>query len=1072
MSGLFIHRPILAIVVSLVTVIVGFLALGSLPVALFPNITPPEIVVSATDPGSDAVTVEQSVATPIEQQISGVDNMNYMYSLNSNSGQMKLRVNFDESTNPKTDQILTQMRQAQASAQLPPEVVAQGINVQKSFAAPLMLIALRSVGGRYDSAFLANYAYISLNDQLSRVPGISNVQVFGAGQYAIRIWTNPDQMARLNITVSDIVDAVQQQNSVNPVGQAGGEPLPSNQEFSYMAVAKGQLVTPEEFENIILREEGNGAIVRIRDVARVELGSQAYATTARLNGQPCAIIALYQLPGTNALTTAQGVRKLMMKASESFPTGMDYVISLDTTQPVIAGIHEMIKTLAESLVLVILVVYLFLQSWRATIIPLLAVPVSLVGTFILFPLLGFSINTLSLFGLVLAIGLVVDDAIVVVEAVERYIHQGFEPKAATVCAMTEITGPVVGVALVLASVFVPTAFIPGITGRLYQQFAVTIAVSVIISALNALTLSPALCALLLRRREERPGSLGRFFAWFNNGFGHVTESYVRTSGFFVRRSRVTFVLLILFGLLAFACGNRIPTGFLPDEDQGFFYANLQLPDAASLQRTDAICRKIESTLAQTAGVRYTTTVAGFSPLSGVQSSYCGFFFVTLDPWSDRKTLAEQYQVLKGKLNLNLIQIPEGTAVAFSPPAIPGLGVAGGVTFVLEDRADGGPQYLADNVNTFLDAARTRPEFSRVTTTLLPNVPQTYVEVDRDKALKQGVALTDIYNTLQTFLGGSFMNYFSRFGRQWQVYVQADGAFRSEADQIGKFYVRNNNNNPVPLSAVTRIKREFGPEFTIRFNLYRSAQIQVLPAPGYSSAQAMHALEEVFARTMPRDMGYDYLGISFQEKRAQQGISPIAIFSCSLLFVFLILAALYESWSLPFSVLLSTPIAVFGTLGALYLRRSVSSAFLPPILVQIENNVFAQIALVMIIGLVAKNAILIVEFAKAEIENGATIVDAALAGARLRFRPILMTSLAFIAGCIPLAFASGSGAVARRIMGTGVIGGMLAAGGIAIFLIPAGFCIVEWVTNWIRDRIRREKPDQLPDSGTQHGNPSL
>jgi hydrophobic/amphiphilic exporter-1 (mainly G- bacteria), HAE1 family len=1065
MSGFFIHRPILAIVVALLTVIIGIVSLAFLPVSLFPNITPPEIVVSATDPGSDAVTVEQSVATPIEQQISGVDNMNYMYSLNANSGQMKLRVNFDESTNAKTDQVLTQMRQAQAAAQLPPEVTAQGISVQKSFAAPLMLIALRSIDGHYDSAFLTNFAYINLNDQLTRVPGISNVQVFGSGQYAIRIWVKPDELARFNITIPDIVNAVQQQNAVNPVGQAGGEPAPSGQEFSYMAVAKGQLVTPEQFGDIVVRQQQDGGTVRVRDIARLELGSQVYTTKARLNGQPSAIIALYQLPGTNALSAAKGVRKLMESMKQRFPQGLDYVISLDTTQPVTAGIEEMVKTLVEALGLVILVVYLFLQSWRATLIPLLAVPVSLVGTFILFPLLGFSINTLSLFGLVLAIGLVVDDAIVVVEAVERYIQEGVEPKEATLRAMKEITGPVIGVALVLASVFVPTAFIPGITGRLYQQFAVTIAVSVMLSAFNALTLSPALCALLLRRRVENRGLAGKFFAWFNHLFGRATDGYVRISERFVQRSGITLVLLLLFGMLAVELGGKIPPGFLPDEDQGFFYVNLQLPNAASLQRTDEVCRKIELALSQIAGVRYTTTIAGFSLLSGVQSSYGGFFFVTLNPWEERKRLAESYQALKGKLNLNLIQIPQGSAFAFSPPAIPGLGVAGGVTFVLEDRTDRGAQYLANNVDKFLAAARERRELARVTTTLLPSVPQVYIEVDRDKALKQGVALKDIYNTLQSFLGGSFINYFSRFGRQWQVYVQAEDAFRTNAEQIGQFYVRNSNNNPVPLSSVTRVKKRFGPEFTMRFNLYRSAQIQVLPAPGFSSAQAMRALEEVFARTMPGEMGYDYLGMSFQERRAQQGISPIAIFGFSFLFVFLILAALYESWSLPFSVLLSTPVAVFGTLGALYLRRSVASAFLPPVLVQVENNVFAQIGLVMIIGLVAKNAILIVEYAKVEHENGATIAEAALAGARLRLRPILMTSLAFIAGCVPLALASGSGAVARQVMGTAVIGGMLAASCLAIFLIPAGFCIVEGCFADGRARLRpsRQAPDNTKSS---------
>src|ERR1700736_3265398 len=1042
MSRFFIQRPILAIVLSLLMVVVGLVSLVFLPAALFPNITPPEIVVSTTDPGSDAVTVEQSVATPIEQQISGVDDMNYMYSLNSNTGQMKLRVNFDEKTNPKTDQVLTQMRQSQAGAQLPPEVAAQGISVQKSFSAPLMLVALRSPDGRYDSQYLTNYAYIYLNDQLTRVPGISNVQVFGSGPYAIRIWVKPERLGRFNITVSDIENAVRQQNAVNPVGASGGEPIPAGQEFTYTAVSRGLLSTPEQFGEIVVREQPNGGIVRVKDVARVELGSQTYNTRARLNGQPSAVIALYQWPGTNAIAAADGVKKLMGELKQRFPRGVDYVIALDTTLPVTAGIREMVKTLLEALGLVILVVYLFLQSWRATLIPLLAVPVSLVGVFILFPLLGFSINTLSLFGLVLAIGLVVDDAIVVVEAVERLLHEGFEPKEATLRAMKEITGPVIGVALVLASVFVPTAFIPGITGRLYQQFAVTIALSVMISAFNALTLSPALCALLLRRREETEGPLGKFFTWFNHLFGRATETYVGISKTFIRRSGITLILLLLFGLLAFAFGKRIPASFLPDEDQGFFYVNLQLPNAASLQRTDAICRKIEAILSQTAGVRYTTTVAGFSLLSGVQSSYGGFFFVTLNPWEERKKLTENYQALKGQLNLKLIQLPEGTTFAFSPPAIPGLGVAGGVTFVLEDRADRGVQYLANNVDNFLAAARQRRELGRVTTTLLPNIPQVDIEVDRDKALKQGVALKDIYNTLQTFLGGSFVNYFNRFGRQWQVYVQADDAYRTNVEQIGKFYVRNSNSNPVPLSTVTQIERRFGPEFTMRYNLYRSAQIQGIPAPGYSSAQAMSALEELFAHTMPIEMGYDYLGMSFQEKKAQQGTSPVAVFGFSLLFVFLILAALYESWSLPFSVLLSTPVAVFGTLGALYFRRAAASAIFPPSLVQIENNVFAQIGLVMIIGLVAKNAILIVEFAKVEHERGTRLTDAALAGARLRLRPILMTSFAFIAGCVPLALASGSGAVARQVMGTGVIGGMLAASLLAIFLIPAGFCMVE------------------------------
>ncbi len=1068
MSRLFIERPILAIVTATLTVIVGLLVLPFLPVSLFPNITPPEIVVSANDPGADAVTVEQSIATPIEQQISGVDNMNYMYSLNSNTGQMKLRVNFDESTNPRTDQILTQMRQAQANAQLPSEVTAQGISVQKSFAAPLMLIALRSTDGSHDSRFLTNYAYINLNDALVRVPGISNVQVFGAGQYAIRLWVNPDQLARLNITVSDVEHAVAQQNSVEPLGSAGAEPAPGGQTLTFVAVARGLLKTPDEFGDIIIRESTSGGVVRLKDIARVELGSQNYNTTARLNGQPSAVIAIYQLPGTNALQAAQGVKKLMRELKQRFPKGLDYVISLDTTLPVTAGIKEMIQTLVEALLLVILVVYVFLQSWRATLIPLLAVPVSLIGTFVLFPLLGFSINTLSLFGLVLAIGLVVDDAIVVVEAVERHIHDGLAPKAATIAAMKEMTGPVIGVALVLASVFIPTAFIPGITGRLYQQFAVTIAVSVMISAFNALTLSPALCALLLRPRKAGGGPLGAFFGWFNRLFGHATEGYVRLSALLIRRSGFAIVLLLLFAAAAFLLGRKLPTSFLPDEDQGFFYVNLQLPDAASLQRTDAVCRKIENILSQTPGIRYTTTVAGFSLLSNIQSTYSGFFFVTLQPWADRKKLTEQYQVLKGLSNLKFFQMPEGTAFAISPPAIPGIGVAGGVTLILEDRTDRGNEFLAKNVDAFLVEARKRPELGQVFTTLLPKVPQVYIDIDRQKALKQGVALQDIQDTLQAFLGGSFINYFNRFGRQWQVYLQAEGEFRTSPERIGNFYVRTSQGNAVPLASFTRIQKLTGPEFTMRYNLYRSAQIQAAPAFGYSSAQAVQALEEVFAKAMPSEMGYDYVGMSFQERKARDGVSPTAIFGISLVFVFLILAALYESWSLPLSVLLSTPVAVFGTLGALYLRRQITAAIFPAPLVQIENNVYAQIALVMIIGLVAKNAILIVEFAKIEYEKGISLVDAALTGARVRLRPILMTSFAFIFGCIPLTLASGSGAVARQILGTGVIGGMLGASILAVFLIPAGFCVVERAANFVAPRKGKSGRYSDPEAPTKNG----
>jgi hydrophobic/amphiphilic exporter-1 (mainly G- bacteria), HAE1 family len=1043
MTRFFINRPIVAIVMSILTFIVGAISVAILPVSLFPDIVTPETVVSATYTGADAETIEKAVTTPIEQQMSGVDNMNYMHSVSANSGQMVLTVDFDLNTDPNTDQILTQMRETQAASQLPTAVTNLGVTVQKSFAAPLMIISLYSPDNSRDALFLANYAYINLNDALTRVRGISNVQISGAGPYAMRVWLKPDQLATLGLMVSDIVNAVQSQNTVNSAGQLGGEPAPKGQEFTYTGLAQGRLVSAEEFGNIIIRENANGAIVRLKDLGRVELGAEAYGTQGRLNGKPAAVVSVYQLPGTNALAAARGVKQLMAQLKERFPRGLDYAISLDTTEPVTAGIKEMTKTLIEALLLVILVVYLFLQSWRAALIPLLAVPVSLVGTFVFFLGLGLSINTLSLFGLVLAIGLVVDDAIVVVEAVERHIAEGTPVKEATLAAMKEITGPVIGVALVLASVFVPTTFIPGITGRLYQQFAVTIAVAVLISAFNALTLSPALCALLLRPRSKNPpGPLGQFFAWFNRVFDRATDRYVKISALFIRQGSIGLVLLLVFSAGAVFFGRRLPTSFLPDEDQGFFYVSLQLPNAASLQRTDAVCRNIEKIIGQMPGVRYVTTTLGTSLLSGVQSTYSGFFFVTLDPWEERQKQGELYQEIKARLNQELSRLPDAVAFAFSPPAIPGAGASGDTTFVLEDRSGGSNEFLADNVNAFLAAARKRPELARVTTTFQPSVPQVYVDLDAEKTLKQGVAISDVYQTIQTFIGGSFINYFNRFGRQWQVYVQAEGDYRRNVNDLGGFYVRNSSGQMVPLTAFTRVQRRTGPEFTMRYNLYRSAQINAIPATGYTSDQAMAALEEVYRTTMPREVGYDYLGMSFQSKKAQQGVPPAAIFGCSLLFVFLILAALYESWSLPFSVLLSTPIALFGAFGMLCLRRFVTAEFVSPYVVSIENNVFVQIGLVMIIGLSAKNAILIVEFAKAKYERGASLTEAALAGARLRLRPILMTSFAFILGCVPLWLASGSGAIARQVMGTTVIGGMLAASFIAVFLIPISFYFIE------------------------------
>jgi hydrophobe/amphiphile efflux-1 (HAE1) family protein len=1043
MSKFFINRPIVAMVIAIVTVIVGAVTITGLPVAQFPNIAPPEIQVLATYVGADAQTLEQSVATPIEQQMSGVDNMNYMYSLNATgNSQTTLIINFDVKTDPNTDLILAQSRETQAASQLPIDVTNYGITVRKSVTAPLMLVAVYSPHGTYDARFLANYAFINLFDPITRSPGIGQVQVFGAGQYAMRLWVKPDQLAKLGITVTEIVSAVQSQNTVNPAGRVGGEPIPPGQQFAYAVRAQGRLVSPEEFGEIVVRESPQGGVVRVKDVARVELGAQDYSVAGRLNGKPSAIVAVYQLPGSNAVDAAAGVKKLMAEMKPRFPSDMDYTLSLDSTRSVVEGMKEIIITLLIAIGLVIMVVYLFLQGWRATLIPLLAVPVSLVGTFVFFPLFGFSVNTLSLFGLVLAIGLVVDDAIVVVEAVERHIEDGMAPKDAALKAMEEISGPVVGIALVLSAVFIPTAFIPGITGRLYQQFAVTIAISVLLSAFNALSLSPALAALLLRPKKVSRGLLRRFFDQFNRLFERATNGYVRVCAALIRKSAVALIMLVGFGVGAWFFSSKVPSSFLPDEDQGYLYINLQLPSAASTERTDLVARKIEDILAHTPGVATTTSVIGFSLLSFTRSTYNAFFWVTLKPWDERTDRETQFQVIKARLNRALSQLPEGVAFDFSPPAIPGVGTSGGFTFVLEDRAGKDVQFLASNLNTFLAVARKRPEIAGVSTTFLGSVPQQFINVDRDKVIKQEVPVGDVYRTIQAFMGGLFINYFNRFGRQWQVYIEAEGDYRTNAENVGQFYVRNQNGRMVPLSALTSFEPLSGPEFTMRYNLFRSAQINGSAAPGYSSDQATAALEEVFAQTMPPEMGYDYIGMSFQEKKAQQGVPPAAIFGLSLLFVFLILSALYESWTLPFTVLLSTPVAVFGAFAILWLRRFLLGVLYPPFMVQIETDVYSQIGLVMLIGLAAKNAILIVEFAKDEYGKGTPLVDAALTGARLRLRPILMTSLAFIFGCIPLWTASGAGAVARQIMGTTVIGGMLAASALGIFFVPAVFCVVE------------------------------
>jgi HAE1 family hydrophobic/amphiphilic exporter-1 len=1035
MSKFFIRRPIVAIVLAILTTIIGVVSMLTLPTAQFPDIAPPEIQIQANYAGADAKTLLQSVSTPLEQQITGVDNMLYMYSVNANNGLAQIFVDFDVKTNPDTDQILTQLRVSQAQAQLPVQATAGGITVQKSLTSPLMIVALSSPDNKYDATFLTNYAIIKLQDEITRVPGVARVQVFG-GQYALRVWVDPNKLAQLGVTATDIISALQTQNNVNPAGQIGGSPAPAGQQFTYTVRTEGRLVTPEQFGKIVVRANPDGSVLYLSDVARIELGEQFYALNARYNKAPAGVFGIYQLPGSNAVQVAKGVHQRMAELSRSFPSGLVYSIPLDTTKAVTAGIHEIVTTLIIALVLVILVVYVFLQGWRATLIPLMAVPVSLIGTFILFPALGFSINTLSLFGLVLAIGLVVDDAIIVVEAVEHHIDQGMTPVDATYKAMEEVSGPVVAIAIILAAVFIPTAAIPGITGRLYQQFAITIAISVLISAFNALSLSPALASLLLKPRDKskKMGLLGRGFAWFNRFFGRTTNSYVSTSNVLLHKSGFSMLLLLGVGALAFFFGSRLPTGFIPTEDQGYAFVALQLPDAASLQRTDAAALRVSNALMNTPGVGGVIQVNGFSLLTQTQSTNTAFFFVSLKDWSVRKSKDEQFLAIQQNIARELAGNPDGIAFSFPPPSIPGVGTSGGVTFVLEDRTgNDDPSFLTKNLYTFLGALKKRPEIAVAIPAYLPAVPQLYAAVDKEKVIEQQVSLADVYTTMQTFMGGYLVNYFNRFGRQWQTYVEAEADTRSNIKNIDQFYVRSANGSQVPLSSLVDVKKINGPEFILRFDEYNATQITIAGAPGYSSGQVMKALETTFKQTMPAGMGFDYAGMSYQENKAAQGIPSWVVFGLSLLIVFLILAALYESWTLPFSVLLSTPVAILGA----YLALSVRA---------LENDVFATVGLIMLIGLSAKNAILIVEFAKRNYESGQTISEAALSAARVRFRPIVMTAFAFIFGCLPLWLAHGAGAVSRRILGTTVIGGMLLATFIGILFIPVTFSFVEYVSH--------------------------
>ena len=1028
MSNFFIGRPIVAIVISILTLLIGIVVIRGLSIEQYPFLAPPNIRVTATYPGASAEAVEQSVATPIEQEVNGVDRMIYMKSSNTSDGRMLLDVNFEVGTDQDTANVLTQNRVSTAAARLPAEVNQQGVTVKKQSPSILMVISLFSPSDTYDANFLINYCGINLRDQILRIPGIAQVDLFGGTDYGMRVWIKPDRLAKLGLTPADVISAIKEQNLQAPAGKIGGAPTPTDQEFTETLSAPGRLITPEEFENVIVRQTGTGAVVRIKDIGRAEMGSQDYNSFGRLNSKPSGAMAVYLLPGANQLQAAETIYETMEHAKSLFPPNMDYKIVYDTTPAVEASIEEILHTFVEALILVTIVVFIFLQNIRATIIPLITIPISLVGTFIFFPLLGFSINTLSMFGLVLAIGIVVDDAIVVVEAVIHHLEHGLPPKEATIKAMSEVSAPVIGIALILSAVFVPVALLGGLVGSMYKQFALTIAISVLLSAFNALSLTPALCALMLKSPKPMRGPLGTFFRWFNKVFDVTTNGYVHVSRLLVRRGLITvgIVGVVVLGAVVFA--RAIPSGFIPDEDQGIFGVNVQLPPGASLARTSEVLKTVEEILSKTEGVESYQTVGGYGVVTNTYQPNYGSIFARLKPWEERHGAALHVKGIMAGLQKQFAAIPEGVVFPFNIPTLSGFGAASGFNFLIQDRSGSMTvEQLGDQVRSFIAAGRQRPELGNLFTSFDPNYPQVKVELDREKARTLGVPVNEVFQTMSTAMGGAFVNDFNRFGRLYRVYVQAESIDRLKSSDIGKIYVRSRTTNSmVPLSTLVTITDISGSELTTRFNLLRSVELQGSPAPGYTSGQALAALEETFAQTMPKEMGFAYSSLSYQEKIAPP---PAPTFILAIVCVFLLLAAMYESWRLPWAVLLGSPLVALGALFGVWLFGY-------------DNNVYVQIGLVMLIGLAAKNAILIVEFAKAKNEEGLSLEDAALTSARLRFRPILMTAFAFILGVVPLMKATGAGAGAQNVMGVGVFFGMLVATALGVFIIPGNFTFIE------------------------------
>jgi multidrug efflux pump len=1045
MARFFIDHPVFAMVIAIVIVILGSVAIPNLPVASYPEVVPPVVQITTSYLGGNALDIEKTVAQPIEEQLIALDGMIYFMSNSANDGSLSISVTFKLGTNPDIATVQTQNRVNIALPRLPPDVQRQGVVVKKVSTAFLMSVCMISPDNRFDSLFLTNYAQINLLNQLASVDGVGEARLGAAQVYSMRVWVDPDRMAQLGVTASDINDAILAQNRQNPAGSIGQPPSPTGTAFQYSVSAQGRLVTASEFEDIVLRARPDTGLLRIRDIGRVELGAVTYSGFSHVNGAPSGNLIIYLSPGANAVATADRVRKFCDNARKTFPAGLDIIIPYDSTMFVRSSINEVMMTLFEATGLVIIVVFLFLQNWRATLIPLLTVPVAIVGTFALFPLLGFSINMTSLFGLVLAIGIVVDDAIVVVEAAQRHIDEGASARVAAIRAMEEVSAPVVAIACILAAAFIPVAFLGGISGQIYKQFALTIAVSVLISAFNALSLSPALSAILLRPKMQTHGPLGRFFAGFDRVFEWTRGRYLQGVGLLIRRSALALLGLVCFWFAAGSLFRHLPTSFLPDEDQGTIYVTVRLPDAASLERTVAATGTVEQMVSKIPGVAGTFTLGGLDISTRTSSSNVATVITRLKPWDERTTPEVQLRSVIDSIQRALARVPEISTNAFGQPPIQGLSTTGGFQFMLEDRTGVGVEDLAQVADLTAQAARERPEISSVVNTFRSNVPSYKVDIDLDKVETLGIPATDAYDALQTFLGGLYVNDFNVFGRTWQVMVQAKPEFRTQPRDINRFYVRTGGGDMVPLGTLSTVTATAGPEVIYRYNRNRAVQLIGTPAPGYSSGQAVQAMEAVAASTLPAGYSYEWTGTTYQEKEAQGHES--FIFGFAAVLVFLFLAALYESWSIPFAVLLALPLGLFGALFAVWLRAY-------------PYDIYTQIGIVTLIGLAAKNAILIVEFARTRYEAGLSIREAALEAARLRLRPILMTSFAFILGVTPLLMAHGAGAASRRSLGTAVFGGMNAATLLAIFIVPVLFAVIQGVA------ARKPKPGIEPVTEAQ------